>query len=40
MSVPLFCKLCKRRMVPHVHNICKRCRREAYHRDVGQETLA
>ena len=39
MSMPHFCKICKRRMVPHPTLICKRCRRLGQMFDTGQVTL-
>ena len=39
MSMAHFCKKCKRRTVPKWSGLCKRCIREGYHKDVGQETL-
>ena len=39
MSLPRFCKLCKRRMVPHPTVLCKKCRRLAHIFDTGQKTL-
>ena len=39
MSLAHFCKICKRRMVPHPTVLCKKCRRLADHFDTGQKKL-
>ena len=39
MSWPLFCKICKKRMVHHPTLMCKKCRRIAHNFDTGQKTL-